>query len=146
MYRTSSVVIFMNGHFFRPTTSAKSISWVSTIILGEKNLAPSKVGQTENFQTCLMDYYQRRPIAKPGKGQSPMILHSNCTGATLMMQRGRQQKTEMCWYKRKFLIFFFFQSRRAFLDALLHCLIWRRTSGFRITSLPHFVTVVDRDG
>ena len=56
MYRTSPVVIFMNGHFLRPTTSAKSISWVSTIILGEKNLAPSKVGQTENFQTCLMDY------------------------------------------------------------------------------------------
>ena len=46
----------MNGHFLRPTTSAKSISWVSTIILSEKNLAPSKVGQTENFQTCLMDY------------------------------------------------------------------------------------------
>ena len=46
----------MNGHFLRPTTSAKSISWVSTIVLGEKNLAPSKVGQTENFQTCLMDY------------------------------------------------------------------------------------------
>ena len=46
----------MNGHFLRPTTSAKSIRWVSTIILGEKNLAPSKVGQTENFQTCLLDY------------------------------------------------------------------------------------------
>ena len=57
MYRTSSVVIFMNGHFLRPTTSAKSISWVSTIVLGEKNLAPLKVGQTENFQTCLMDYH-----------------------------------------------------------------------------------------
>ena len=56
MYRTSSVVIFMNGHFLRPTTSAKSHSWVSTIVLGEKNLAPSKVGQTENFQICLMDY------------------------------------------------------------------------------------------
>ena len=48
----------MNGHFLRPTTSAKSISWVSTIVLGEKNLAPSKVGQTENFQTCLMDYQE----------------------------------------------------------------------------------------
>ena len=46
----------MNGHFLRPTTSAKSIIWVSTIVLGEKNVAPSKVGQTENFQTCLMDY------------------------------------------------------------------------------------------
>ena len=48
----------MNGHFSRPTTSAKSISWVSTIALGEKNLAPSKVGQTENFQTCLMDHIE----------------------------------------------------------------------------------------
>ena len=45
---------FMN--FLRPTTNAKSISWVSTVVLGEKNLAPSKVGRTENFQTCLMDY------------------------------------------------------------------------------------------
>ena len=50
--------LFMNGHFLRPTTSAKSISWVSTIVLGEKNLAPSKVGQTETFQTCLMDYVE----------------------------------------------------------------------------------------
>ena len=71
MYRTSSVVIFMNGHFLRPTTSAKSISWVSTIILGENNLVPSKVGQTENFQTCLMDYsvlytFRERPVAFGG--------------------------------------------------------------------------------
>ena len=59
MCRTSPLVIFMNGHFWRPTTSAKSISWVSTIVLGKKNLPPpppSKVGQTEIFQTCLKDY------------------------------------------------------------------------------------------
>ena len=48
----------------RPTTSDKSISWVSTIVLGEKNLAPSKVGQTENFQTCLMGYNVSRMRAQ----------------------------------------------------------------------------------
>ena len=59
----------MNGHFLRPTTSAKSISWVSTIVLGEKNLAPSKVGQTENFQTCLMDYGKPPALAAEGEKQ-----------------------------------------------------------------------------
>ena len=71
MYRTSSVVIFLNGHFLRPTTSAKSISWVSTIILGEKNLAPSKVGQTENFQTCLMDYSSKCRFPRSALQTSP---------------------------------------------------------------------------
>ena len=49
MYRTSSVVTFMNGHFLRSTTSAKSISWVSTIVLGEKKLGPLKSGTDRKF-------------------------------------------------------------------------------------------------
>ena len=39
----------MNGHFLRPTTSAKSISWVSTIVLGEKKRGPLKSGTDRNF-------------------------------------------------------------------------------------------------
>ena len=53
------------------------------------------------------------------KGQSPMTLYCNCTGA---MQRGRQQKTPICAGKKEDSWTFFCQSRRAFLKALLLCL------------------------
>ena len=58
------------------------------------------------------------------------------------------KKSEMCWYKRKFLNFFFFcQSRRAFSDALLLCLFGgeRQDSAVRpfLASSPLLIVKVD---
>ena len=58
------------------------------------------------------------------KGQSPMALHCNCTGA---MQRGRQQKPRYVLVQKPEL--FFCQSRRAFLKALLLCLFGGERQG-----------------
>ena len=60
------------------------------------------------------------------KGQSPMTLHCNCTGA---MQRGRQQKPRSVLVQKRIPELFFCQSRRAFLKAFLLCLFGGERQG-----------------
>ena len=61
------------------------------------------------------------------KGQSPMTLHCNCTG---VMQRGRQQNPRYVLVQKRIPEHFFFcQSRRAFLKALLLCLFGGERQG-----------------
>ena len=67
------------------------------------------------------------------KGQSPMTLHCNCTGA---MQRGRQQKPRYVLVQKRIPELFFCQSRRAFLKALLLCLFGGERQGFVVRPFP----------
>ena len=77
------------------------------------------------------------------KGQSPTTLHCNCTGA---MQRGRQQKPRYVLVQKRIPELFFFLSKQTcFFESAPPLSIWRRASGFRRSSLPRFVTVVDRE-
>ena len=74
-----------------------------------------------------------------------------CSATALVRCReDDSKKSEMCWYKRKFPDYFFCQGRRAFWirvnSSAPPLSIWRKTSGIRRTSLPRFVTVVDREG
>ena len=116
------------------STLGKQLSFFRAKISGFAFSPTSK----RSLQVCVVHI----PLPRAArKGQSPMTLHCNCTGA---MQRGRQQKNpDMCWYRRGFLNFFvkadvLFWKRSSFV-------YWRRASGFRRSSLPRFVTVVDRE-
>ena len=78
------------------------------------------------------------------KGQPPMTLHCNCTGA---IQKGRQQKIRDLLVKKKIpeLFFFFLSKYMCFWDAHSSApplSIWRRTSEFR----RRFITAVDCEG
>ena len=118
------------------STMGKQLSFFRAKISGFAFSPTSKRSQ----QMCVVHIPFPRAARK---GQSPMTLHCNCTGA---MQRGRQQKkTDLCWYKRRFLNFFFLSKQTCFFESASPLSIWRRASGFRRSSLPRFVTVVDRE-
>ena len=76
------------------------------------------------------------------KGQSPMTLYCNCTGA---MQRGRQQNPRYVLVQKRIPELFFLSKQTCFFESAPPLSIWRRASGFRRSSLPRFVTVVDRE-
>ena len=76
------------------------------------------------------------------KGQSSMTLHCNCTGA---MQRGRQQKPRYVLVQKRIPELFFLSNQTCFFESAPPLSVWRRASGFRRSSLPRFVTVVDRE-
>ena len=75
------------------------------------------------------------------KGQSPMTLHCNCTGA---MQRGRQQKPRYVLVQKRIHELFFLSKQTCFFESAPPLSIWRRASGFR-RPLPRFVPDVDRE-
>ena len=69
-----------------------------------------------------------------------------CTATALVRCREDDSKNpDMCWYKRGFLNFFFLSKQTCFFESAPPLSIWRRASGFRRSSLPRFVTVVDRE-
>ena len=63
-----------------------------------------------------------------------------CTATTatalVRCREENSKKTDMCWYKRGFLNFFFCQSRRAFLKALLLCLFGGERQGSVVRPFP----------
>ena len=68
-----------------------------------------------------------------------------CTATALVRCREDDSKNpDMCWYKGGFLNFFL-SKQTCFFESALTLSIWRRASGFRRSSLPRFVTVVDRE-
>ena len=75
------------------------------------------------------------------KGQAPMTLHCNCTGA---MQRGRQQKPRYVLVQKRIPELFFLSKQTCLFESAPPLSFWRRASGFGCSSLPRFVTVVDR--
>ena len=83
------------------------------------------------------------------KGQSPMTLHLYLHWCDA--DRTRAKNPDMCWYKRRYLNFFFLSKQTCFFESApplsiwKRVSIWRRASGFRRSSLPRFVTVVDRE-
>ena len=111
------------------STLGKQLSFFRAKISGFTFSPTSK----RSLQVCVVHIPFPRAARK---GQSPMTLHCNCTGA---MQRGRQQKPRYVVVQKRIpepFFFFFCQSRRAFLKALLLCLFGGERQGSVVRPFP----------
>ena len=112
--------VLLTFQFQVNSTLGKQLSFFGAKISGFAFSPTSK----RSLQVCIVHIPFPRAARK---GQSPMTLHCNCTGA---MQRGRQQKPRyVLVQKRNPELFFFCQIRRAFLKALLRCLFGGERQG-----------------
>ena len=117
------------------STLGKQLSFFRAKISGFAFSPTSK----RSLQVCVV-HVPFPPAAR--KGQSPMALHCNCT---VVMQRGRQQKARYVLVQKRIPELLFFVKADVLFESAPPLSIWRRASGFRRSSLPRFVTVVDRE-
>ena len=119
------------------STLGKQLSFFRAKISGFALSPTSK--RSLQMQMCVVHI----PFPRAAReGQSPMTLHCNCTA---MMHRGRQQKLRYVLVQKRIPELFFLSKQACFLESAPPLSIWRRASGFRRSSLPRFVTVVDRE-
>ena len=82
MYRTSSVVIFMNGHFLRPTTSAKSINGTYSQSFAPNCLRGEQIGalfNSHSFGTVVVDVESLEDLCGRKKGQLCSAIAFGCS-------------------------------------------------------------------
>ena len=112
-------IVLLTFQFQVYSTFGKQLSFFRAKISGFAFSPTSK----RSLQVCVVHIPFPRAARK---GQSPMTLHCNCTGA---MERGRQQKPRYVLVQKRIHELFFCQSRRAFLKALLLCLFGGERQG-----------------
>ena len=116
------------------STLGKQLSFFPAKISGFAFSPTSK----RSLQVCVVHIHYHVLRAKASR-------RTLCTATALVRCREDDSKKTRYVLVQKRIPELFCQSRRAFFESASPLSIWRRASGFRRSSLPRFVTVVDRE-